>query len=101
MSAEVLRFPRSKAAASDWSEAELAEFRRVADSLRACGVDVRTEYGVSDEGDPWFLFLRGGSDDVIAHFARVDGEVVADTTVLETPVTDTALRPLLSRVLRQ
>ena len=40
------------------------------------GFSVATEQGVSDEGEPWFVFCRADNEEVIAHFARIDGEYV-------------------------
>ncbi len=30
--------------------------------------------GVTDEGEPWFVFCRAEDDEVIVHFARIDGK---------------------------
>jgi hypothetical protein len=58
----------------DWSQQELAEFYRVENALLQSGFAVTTERGVSDEGDPWFVFCREDNQDVIAHFARIGHE---------------------------
>ncbi len=60
-----------------WSTAELGELFRVAHVLRQSGMMVETDMGLSDEGDPWFVFMSAQSEDVIAHFARINGEIVA------------------------
>lgn len=62
---------------ASWSNQELAELFRVAEILKDAGLPIETDSGLSDEGDPWFVFCRSDSGDVIAHFARVDGEIVA------------------------
>lgn len=59
--------------ARDWSNQELAEFYRVEDSLIRAGLSVQTDRGVSDEGDPWFIFCHSETGDIIIHFARFDG----------------------------
>jgi hypothetical protein len=57
----------------DWSNQELAEFYRVENSLIRAGLSVETDRGLSDEGDPWFIFCHAETGDVIIHFARFDG----------------------------
>src|ERR1700733_3242908 len=67
-----LRYPSS----SDWTQQELAEFYRVEDVLLQGGFAITTDRGVSDEGDPWFVVCRADSEEVIAHFARIDRQYV-------------------------
>ncbi len=59
-----------------WSTVELGELFRVAHVLRQSGMMIETDMGLSDEGDPWFVFFATQTEDVIAHFARINGEVV-------------------------
>lgn len=59
-----------------WSTAELGELFRVAHVLRQSGMAIETDMGLSDEGDPWFVFYSTQTEDVIAHFARLNGLVV-------------------------
>ncbi len=59
-----------------WSSAELGELFRVAHVLRQSGMMIETDMGLSDEGDPWFVFFTTQTEDVIAHFARINGEIV-------------------------
>jgi hypothetical protein len=59
---------------ADWSQQELAEFYRVESALIRAGLSIETDRGLSDEGDPWFVFMRAEDGDVVVHFARVDGE---------------------------
>jgi hypothetical protein len=61
---------------SDWNQQELAEFYRVESALLQGGLSVTTDRGVSDEGDPWFVFCRSETEEVIAHFARIGDEYV-------------------------
>ena len=46
--------PRSR----DRTSQELAEFYRVESALIQGGMKISTDRGVSDEGDPWFVFCR-------------------------------------------
>jgi hypothetical protein len=73
---QVLSFFRFRENGSDWSQQELAEFYRVEDALVKSGVTISTDRGVTDEGEPWFVFYRQDNDEVIVHFARIDGQYV-------------------------
>jgi hypothetical protein len=70
----VLSFLRRPSNSSDWDQQELAEFYRVESALLQGGLSVTTDRGISDEGDPWFVFCRADNEEVIAHFARIDRE---------------------------
>ena len=72
----VVSFLHRLSDSADWSQQELAEFYRVESALLQAGFSVTTEQGVSDEGEPWFVFCRADNEEVIAHFARIDGEYV-------------------------
>lgn len=98
MSAAIFNFSRRGRPKRDWSDQELAEFHRVADALTQAGRRVETDRGVTDEGDPWFIFIRPETDEVIAHFARIDGEVLADASALAEPVRGANLRDILDKV---
>src|SRR5262249_56097098 len=54
-----------------WSKRELAHFQRAANILLNAGMAIETDAGVSDEGDPWFVFCDAGSGDVFAHFPQL------------------------------
>jgi hypothetical protein len=69
----VLSFLRPRPSSSDWTQEELAEFYRVESALLQGGLVVTTDRGLTDEGDPWFVFCIPESEEVIAHFARMDG----------------------------
>ena len=66
----------------DWSPQEVAEFYRVESALLQAGLELESERGISDEGDPWFVFCRSDSGEVFIHFARVDGQYVVDGAAL-------------------
>ena len=72
----VLSFLRRASDTNDWTQQELAEFYRVETALLQGRLSVTTDRGISDEGDPWFVFCRADNEEVIAHFARVDREYV-------------------------
>ncbi|MGA8169369.1 MAG: hypothetical protein WB816_00805 [Methylocystis sp.] len=37
---------------------------------------ITTDRGLSDEGDPWFVFCREEGGDPVVHFARIDGQYI-------------------------
>lgn len=60
-----------------WDNQDIAEFYRATDILKQAGLNTEVDSGVTDEGDPWFVFVRPESGDVIVHFAQIDGVFVA------------------------
>lgn len=75
-------FPDPK---KDWGNQELADLFRVRQLLSAANVPVETDRGVTDEGDPWFVFCHANGE-VFIHMCRIDGIYVLDSP--------NALRPL-------
>src|SRR5262249_12565263 len=69
----VLSFLGARQSSNDWTQQELAEFYRVESALLQNSLLVVTDRGLSDEGDPWFVFCLSENEEVIAHFARIDG----------------------------
>ena len=67
----------------DWSQRELAEFYRVEAALIKSGVGISTDRGLTDEGEPWFVFCRQDNEEVIVHFARIGGEYVVASNFTE------------------
>lgn len=67
----------------NWTNQELAELYRVHDVLNQAGMAVQMDSGLSDEGDPWFIFFHEESQEVIAHFARIDGQIIAAAVGVE------------------
>ena len=77
MTAFVIPFRRTRILPAEWTQAELGEFYRVEAALIAAGLPVVTECGVSDEGDPWFVFCHHDDQEaVVIHFARISGDYV-------------------------
>ena len=56
----------------DWTNEELAELYRVEHALGQANIALEVERGVTDEGDPWFVFCRHDGE-VLVHVARYDG----------------------------
>ena len=67
----------------DWTQQELAEFYRVEASLVRANIEVETDRGRSDEGDPWFVFCNARTGEIIVHFARFDGTYVVASPALD------------------
>lgn len=84
----------------EWSAAEQAEFVRTAAILRGTGLPVICETGVSDEGDPWVIFLREDTGDVIAHIAKIDGQVMAASAATGDVVCGPSFRTVMDKVVR-
>lgn len=78
MAVQVLQFRPRPQRSSDWSQQELAEFYRVESALLQAGIQLDSERGLTDEGDPWFVFCRADNGEVFIHFARIDGEYLID-----------------------
>lgn len=78
--AKILPFFRS-ARNHDWTQQELAGFYRVESALVQAGLSIWTDRGVTDEGDPWFVFGRGDNEEVIAHFARIRSQYLVSSCV--------------------
>ena len=86
MGGNVLRLAWPASPAGGWTNEELAELYRVEHSLFQAGLAVETECGVSDEGDPWFVFCHGDGH-VIVHAARIDGLYHLHCATLAVPLT--------------
>jgi len=87
-------------ARKDWSPAEQAEFVRAAAILRGTGLPIACETGMSDEGDPWVIFLREDTGDVIAHIAKIDGQVMAASAATGDVVCGPSFRTVMDKVVR-
>src|ERR1700733_7499557 len=100
MSAVVFAFDSGRSYHRPWQNHELAEFYRAIDILGRAGLAVVPDMGVSDEGDPWFAFCRADTGDVVVHFARIDGLLVATSIASKDIVRGAALRNIIDAVLR-
>jgi len=84
-----------------WNNQELAEFYRVSNIMSQAGLEVESENGVSDEGEPWFVFIRSDTGDVIAHFAIIDGIFIAVSSVTQELYRGTDIRNLVDQLLER
>lgn len=69
----------------DWRNQELADLFRVRQLLIGAGVPVETMRGITDEGDPWFIYCHFNGD-VFIHMARIDGIYVLDSPNVRRPL---------------
>lgn len=95
----VIPFARPAARSESWSQQELAEFYRVEAALVRAGIGIASAHGVSDEGEPWFVFCRPDGD-AIMHFARTDGSYLIASEVLDHPVRGSDFRALIDQIAR-
>jgi hypothetical protein len=99
MGANVLAFlPRRDP--SRWQIDEIAECYRVIDILGSVGMSVTLEADVSDEGDPWLVFVREDSQDVIIHITRINGQVIAASAASESLFRGRSMRDVLQLILQ-
>ena len=98
LTANVFAFPGRKKGPQPWTNDELAELFRVVDILGRAGLKVDTETGLSDEGDPWFVFCRADTGDVIAHFARIDGKFIAASIAIDQTYTGANFRQIIEKM---
>lgn len=92
--------PFSKSAQKSWSQSEQSEFFRAVNILRTAGLPIVTESGLSDEGDPWTIFLREDTGDVVVHICRIEGQVIAASAASADIVSGSSFRAVIDRILR-
>ena len=70
---DVIELFGSPVRSGGWTEQEKAELYRAASLLGARGLPFDSEFGTTDDGDPWFLFIGRGTDAAI----RLDDDYVS------------------------
>lgn len=90
-------FADGRAAQQCWLKDELPYFHHVGAILSEAGLRVETDSGVTDEGEPWFVLCDTDSGEVVAHFARIDGEYIACARFLNGPLKGRVLSDLVAR----
>jgi hypothetical protein len=96
-----LSFIDQSSRAAGWSAHELELFSHAAELLSHDGFCVETDYGLTDEGEPWFVFCDADSGDVFGHFARIQEEYIASIQLCRCAMTAWELSELLGRFLRR
>lgn len=87
--------PNQTAVTPDWANQEIASFMRAHRLLAIAGLSLETERGVTDEGDPWFVFVNQDGD-VFAHFARIGEVYILDSIIQQEITTARSLDELIS-----
>ena len=83
--------------AQDWSQQELADFCRAQRLLEQNGVAFGIDRGLSDVGDPWFVFYDYGSNEVFLHVARFDGKCFLACETLALTLTAPNIQTLMAQ----
>jgi hypothetical protein len=86
---------------SYWTNQDIADFYRAKDILEQAGLDTETDAGITDEGDPWFVFIRPETGDVIAHFAQMDGQFVAVSSLNQEIYKGRNIRSIVDQMLER
>jgi hypothetical protein len=86
MGGNVLPWVARPSSVRGWTNDELAELYRVENSLVQAGLVVATERGLTDEGEPWFVFCNADGN-VVVHVARINGVYLLDCASLTAPLT--------------
>tara|TARA_E500000318_G_scaffold88124_1_gene85255 strand:- start:19636 stop:21252 length:1617 start_codon:yes stop_codon:yes gene_type:complete len=84
-----------------WSTQEIAEFYRIADIMARAGLRVEIDQGETDEGEPWLVFVRPETDDVVAHFARIDGLFVSVSSLTQDIYRGRDVRSVINQMLER
>ena len=78
----------------------MASFMRAKRLLSMAGVSLETDRGMTDEGDPWLVFLDHDGE-VFAHFARINEIYILDSTAQHEVVEAFSLEDLVSAFSRK
>jgi hypothetical protein len=82
-----------------WDNQDIADFYRAVNILKQAGLNTEVDSGVTDEGDPWFVFIRPETGDVIAHFAQIDGQFVAVSSLNQEVYQGQDIRVIVDKML--
>ena len=92
---------RAEPQKSYWTNQDIADFYRAKDILEQAGLNTETDHGITDEGDPWFVFIRPETGDVIAHFAQIDGQFLAVSSLNQEVYQGEDIRGIVDRMLER
>jgi len=84
----------------DWSNQELADLYRVKQLLERAGVPVSIDRGLTDEGDPWFVFCDA-HDEVFVHLCRLNGVFLLDSPNIDSPLRGDDFSQLIDSFVRR
>lgn len=101
MAAVVIAFNLGGPTPRPWQNHELAELYRVVDLLGKAGLAVETDFGLSDEGDPWFVFCRADTGEPVVHFARIGCQYIAAGVDIGQTYCGKNFRDIIDQLMRQ
>lgn len=99
-----ITFLKSRRQSSDtnkqnWNNQDIADFYRAVDILKQAGLNTEVDSGLTDEGDPWFVFLRPDNGEVIAHFAQINGIFIAVSAINQEVYKGKNIRSIVDQML--
>lgn len=99
------RYPRSKGAVAgavsyDWTNQELATLFRINRLLNLAELTIETDRGVTDENDPWFVFLDSKGE-VFVHLCRIGDRYLLDSPCQRAVVEGHSLNDLVEAYVKQ
>lgn len=80
-----------------WSTQDTADFYRAHRLLVENGIGIGMDQGLSDEGEPWFVFYDASSQDVFMHVARIDRRCLLICDPFNLKITGYSIAELISR----
>jgi hypothetical protein len=83
------------ASVTGWCNQELADLYRIQRILALAGITTQIDHGLTDEGDPWFVFMDS-QNEVFVHFCRFDGLYMFTSRMQEEPIRGDSLQDLVS-----
>lgn len=83
------------ASVTGWCNQELADLYRIQRILALAGITTQIDHGLTDEGDPWFVFMDS-QNEVFVHFCRFDGLYMVTSQMQEEPIRGDSLQDLVS-----
>jgi PHD/YefM family antitoxin component YafN of YafNO toxin-antitoxin module len=83
------------ATVTGWRNQELADLYRTQRILALAGITTKVDHGLTDEGDPWFVFMDS-QDEVFVHFSWFDGFYMVTSQMQEKPIKGDNLQDLVS-----
>ena len=81
-----------------WDNQDIADFYRAVDILKRANLDIEVDSGVTDEGEPWFVFVRSEDGEVLAHFAQIDGQFVAVSSMKHEVYKGSCIREIVDKI---
>jgi hypothetical protein len=96
-----LKSVKSEPRKGSWNNQDIADFYRAVDILKRAGLNTEVDSGVTDEGDPWFVFMKPENGEVIAHFAQIDGHFIAVSSLNQEVYKGREIRSIVDQMLER